>query len=352
MALIVGTLGDDRPLNDPDGESDVIFGDSAGMLNVLAGSDAIFGRGGDDVIAGDAAIIGPAGRGGDDVIFGGDGSDTIYGDASKQLFGRGGDDIIHQNRGPGRLIGDALEVEGGARGGNDQLFGGGTLVGDSVFEIASGRCGNDYLDASDATVGSFLYGDVELGDLDGNTVGGWDRLLGSRFADLLVGDAGDVDDIARGGDDRLWGNGGNDVLCGDAEQSIFERGAGGDDVLRGGAGNDTLYGDAPELKDFASGGADVLYGGTGDDDLWGDGVLSGWATGGADRFVFGGAFGNDTVHDFRRGEDQLVFEGFQRADLEITLDRGDRLITVDGDHTVRLVDFAGALSFGVDVIFA
>ncbi len=39
MALIVGTLGDDRPLNDPDGESDAIFGDSAGMLNVLAGSD-------------------------------------------------------------------------------------------------------------------------------------------------------------------------------------------------------------------------------------------------------------------------------------------------------------------------
>jgi Ca2+-binding RTX toxin-like protein len=352
MALIVGTLGDDRPLNDPVGDDDTIFGDSAAVVNLATGSDRIFGRDGDDVIAGDAPIIGPLGKAGDDIIFGGDGSDTIYGDASKQLFGRGGNDIIYQNGGPGRLIGDALEVEGGARGGNDQLFGGGTLVGDSVFEIASGRCGNDILDASAATVASFLYGDVEQGDLDGNTVGGWDRLSGGRFRDLLVGDAEDVDDIARGGDDRLWGDAGGDVLCGDAEQSIFERGSGGDDVLRGGAGWDVLYGDAPLLADFATGGDDILYGGNGDDELWGDGELDGSATGGRDRFVFGGTFGDDTVQDFRPGEDVLAFEGFDRADVELTLDAGDRVVTVDGVHTVRLVDFAGSLTFGVDLVFA
>ena len=352
MALIVGTPGNDRPLNDPDGLSDIIFGDSSGLVNVASGDDTIFAREGNDVVAGDAAVIGPRGAGGDDTIYGGGGGDEIFGDASKQLFGRGGDDVLYQNNGVGRLIGDALEVEGGARAGNDRLFGSGVLIGDSVFEIASGVCGNDFLDASNASVGSFLYGDVERGDLDGNTVGGWDTLLGSKFADVMVGDAEDVDDIARGGDDRLKGSDGDDRLLGDALQSLFERGAGGDDVLRGGSGNDVIYGDAPLLADFARGGADLIFGGSGDDELWGDGQLDGSATGGNDRFFFAGAFGDDVVQDFQRGKDQLVFTDYSSSDLSISLDDGDRLITVTGNHTVRLTDYTGPLTFGVDVIFA
>ena len=78
--------------------------------------------------------------------------------------------------------------------------------------------------------------------------------------------------------------------------------------------------------------------------------MDGPAIGGQDQFVFGGAFGDDTVQDFRRGEDKLVFDGYDRVDLVLTLDGGDRVITVAGDHTVRLVDYAGALRFGVDVI--
>jgi Ca2+-binding RTX toxin-like protein len=352
MALIVGTIDDDRPIVDPADADDRIFGDSDQILNVATGDDRILGRGGNDVISGDAVTIGPRGLAGDDVIEGGNGGDEIYGDASKQLFGRGGDDVIYQNGGAGRLIGDALEVEGGSRAGNDRLFGGGVLIGDSVFEIASAVAGNDVLDASSAKVASFLYGDVEQGDLDGDTVGGWDRLIGSAFDDLLVGDAEDVDDVTAGGDDRLWGNGGSDRLFGDALQSIFEGGKGGDDVLRGGGGADTLYGDAPELSDFARGGADALHGGVGDDDLWGDGILGGSAKGGADSFHFAGAFGDDVIHDFRRGEDKLVFAGYDAGDLDLALDSGDRVITVTGGDTVRLADFAGSLTFGIDIVFA
>jgi RTX calcium-binding nonapeptide repeat (4 copies) len=205
VATIVGTLGDDFQIIDFNNGDDEIFGDSTGTVNVATGDDRIFARGGMDVIYGDALTIGPAGRGGDDLIQGGDGDDFVRGDAGGSLFGTGGNDTIYQNSGSGALTGDALDLVGaGARGGNDRLFGTGTLVGDSVLSMASATGGDDLLDAQRATEGSFLYGDVQEEDLDGTGVGGRDRLFGSAFDDVLVGDAGaNVDDGARAGDDLL-----------------------------------------------------------------------------------------------------------------------------------------------------
>jgi Ca2+-binding RTX toxin-like protein len=86
---------------------------------------------------------------------------------------------------------------------------------------------------------------------------------------------------------------------------------GGDDRLSGGAGDDLLFGDAREMEDNAQGGNDT--------------------------FVFDDAFGNDTVADFRQGEDELEFNvpGVTAIeDLQIAVVGADTVITADG--TVKL----------------
>ena len=124
-------------------------------------------------------------------------------------------------------------------------------------------------------------------------------------------------------------------------------------MLRGGAGSDLIFGDADELFDFAAGGDDRIFGGGGDDELWGDGELLDDATGGADRFFFAGGFGDDTIFDFRQGEDTIVFQGFEPSDFQITIEGGtDTLLTSLSDNSLRLADFTDPLVFGVDVIFA
>lgn len=125
-----------------------------------------------------------------------------------------------------------------------------------------------------------------------------------------VRDGGNEDDTLNGdglanaisgnnGDDTIRGGSGNDVLHGNN----------GDDTLIGMSENDTLYGDNGNDKLDGGAGNDTLVGGRGDD------VLTGGT--GADVFDFtrlsssngkgGGATGNDTITDFVRGEDHLVF---------------------------------------------
>jgi serralysin len=282
------------------------------------------------------------------LVQGGDGDDNLFGDVFGSLAGVGGNDTLYQNAGSGVLEGDGYELLPGARGGNDRLYGTGTLIGDSV--VAEGAtCGNDLLDALRSTAGSDLRGDVF--DAMEGSVGGRDRLNGGAFGDTLLGEATFLLGSSAGGDDRLSGFGGDDAIYGDAFV-VSDTSRGGDDVLRGGAGADTMYGDAAALGGSAAGGDDQLYSGGGDDTLWGDGELSDDATGGRDRFHFAGGFGDDTVLDFRRGEDRLVFSGYDPTDLQLALDGGDTLLTTLGDDSVRLVGFTDPLAFGVDVIFA
>jgi Ca2+-binding RTX toxin-like protein len=348
MATIIGTLGNDT-LIDLFNADDEIFGDSAGAVNAAVGDDRIFGRGGLDVIAGDALTIEPLGRGGNDLVQGGDGNDTIYGDARGSLFGVGGDDILYQNAGSPlfpTLVGDAATIEAGGRGGDDKLSGLGSLVGDSRGTMASSFGGDDLLDATGAGSGTVLHGDTS-GDLAGNGSGGRDTLKGSAFRDALSGDAGDaVRDAGRGGGDSLRGLGGDDDLYGDAGDFLLGTATSGGDVLRGGAGRDVLYGDAPNLFDSSAGGDDQLYPGAGDDEMWGDGELQDGATGGDDTFNFSPGFGDDRILDFRLGEDQLVFRDTEQAEIQITLVGGGTVLTTLGDDLVALV------GFGVDVIFA
>ena len=350
MATIIGTLGNDT-LIDLNSADDEIFGDSTGVVNVAVGSDRIFGRGGDDIISGDAQTIGPLGTGGNDLIQGGDGIDQVWGDAIGPLFGVGGNDTIYQNGGGvGLLVGDAEVGEAGARGGNDKLFGSGTLVGDCEFGMTSATGGNDLLDASGATQGSLLFGDMSLGSLDGTGVGGRDILKGSAFDDVLVGDGASVADAATAGDDRLRGNGGDDELFGDGE--LVNSAVGGDDELRGGAGGDLIFGDGNNLFDFAAGGDDRISAAA--VTTRSGATASCRTTPRVARTGFASPAPSATIpfSTSARARTRSSSRASMRASPRSPSTPGDTVLTSLGDDTVRLSDFTDPLTFGIDVIFA
>jgi serralysin len=181
--------------------------------------------------------------------------------------------------------------------------------------------------------------------------GGDDVLWASARGARLVGDAVAIQDTSSGGADDLRGDAGSDVIFGDASGAMTGAAKGGDDALRGRAGADELFGDALELRGSSRGGDDQLYSGAGNDRLWGDGRLFGQAEGGDDVFHFAGAFGDDKVLDFRRGEDKLAFTGILRIDVEVDTVGGNTVVATLAGDSVTLLDFTGQLTFGKDILF-
>ncbi len=154
--------------------------------------------------------------------------------------------------------------------------------------------------SGDAPGGDDTGGDDTGGDLvliEGTDAG--ERIRGTRADERIEG---------HGGDDRLEGRGGDDVVNGGA----------GDDEVRGGKGND------------------VLNGGSGDDDLWGGS--------GADTFVFADG-GQDKIHDFEPGIDQIDVSAYGFADAAAVLasafqEGDDTFIDLGGGDLIKIDDIA------------
>jgi Ca2+-binding RTX toxin-like protein len=146
-------------------------------------------------------------------------------------------------------------------------------------------------------------------------------------------------DQAVGGDDYLHNKKGGSTLAGDAEL-MADTARGGNDVLSGSAGNDVLVGDAVTISGQSSGGDDVLLGGKGDDRLHGDAItFDGTGEHGADRFVFAGASGKDTILDFEQGKDVIDVAALGYTDI------GQLTIEVSGDDSI--VRFLGGSQVAV-----
>ena len=130
------------------------------------------------------------------------------------------------------------------------------------------------------------------------------------------------------GDDRIEGYGGGDTIGGGDGDDRIE-GYGGRDAIEGGAGND------------------VIDGGRGDD------MLTGGL--GADRFLFEGRAGNDTVADFTIGEDLFVVDGRPDRFNELTITSnadGDAVVSWgNGQASVTLVGVAAADLSASDFLF-
>lgn len=117
---------------------------------------------------------------------------------------------------------------------------------------------------------------------DGDTLLGIERVQGSPFRDILIGDGLRNELVGYGGNDRLEGRGGHDSLIADPGR----RGRSGyDDELLGGDGNDRLDGGRGPDRILGGRGDDRLIGGPGHD------LVAGGP--GADLFFAGG--GNDRV---------------------------------------------------------
>ena len=211
---------------------------------------------------------------------------------------------------------------------------------DGSFTSFIGSDSDDVLDGFD--------GDDEIAGGAGN-----DILSGNRGNDTLKGGSGNDNIKGGGGDDRLRGNGGDDTLKGGGGDDNI-KGGGGDDNIKGNGGSDVIKagGGADTVK--GGGGADVINGGGGDDVLQGGGgndtitgkggddTLKG--NGGADVFQFRASDRNDTILDFRQGQDLIEIQNGANsfAALDIEQDGQDVLIGF-GTGQVRVVtDSVGA----------
>jgi Ca2+-binding RTX toxin-like protein len=245
---------------------DTTYGTPCGDVIVASPQvEAVQGGGGDDTIL--AAPVAAAfpylgvgsqtfeGGPGDDVVYGQRGNDTLRGGAGNdQLFAGIGDDLLRGGPGNDLLAGgfgaDSIDGEGG----DDYVHGDGTIdrIGDTgggtdTLSYATGitpgfggdaveEAGYEDLLPGAAERGVFLDLGTPPDTLNGNNGvppdgGGFDKVegqgfetvIGSPFADYIVG---------TGRTETIFGGGGGDVILG----------KGGGDVLDGGAGEDHVDG--------------------------------------------------------------------------------------------------------------
>jgi Ca2+-binding RTX toxin-like protein len=257
------------------------------------GDDTIYGEDGNDLLNGGLGL---------DALFGGEGDDTLNAGTDPRgvfAYGEGGDDTINGNLGDDNLIGGAGDDRIRGASGKDFLSGGGGddwLMPGAGLNMVDGGDGTDTVDYSDSTgveVDLSFHGDRAAGGggYQGDLIGNVENVVGSSFADTLIGD------------------GRNNVLSG----------SGGDDILVGLEGDDHLAGD-----------------------------------GGSDTFVFAPQFGNDRITDFDAnpagGQDLLDISAFGisaesfGAHVSIADAGPDTLITLDGDpaQTIRLAGIGNA----------
>ena len=254
-----------------DGDDTLRGEDGNDWLEGRAGSDKLYGGKGNDVLMGGAdgdsldggdgsdgvnyenspypvavhletGAVSGGHAGGDTLVsieraFGSQHNDTLTGSSKDNiLYGLDGDDTLEGGGGADTLDGgaDADKIYG--EGGNDWIEGGAgadSLVGGDLGEDTLSYAGSDAsvaVNLSRATAGNA----AGAGHAAGDTISGFENVVGSKHNDDLRGDEGSNE--LRGGDGNDWvaGDGGNDEL----------RGGDGNDRLIGGGGADTLWGEA------------------------------------------------------------------------------------------------------------
>ncbi|MGH0320360.1 hypothetical protein RWA03_22170 (plasmid) [Sinorhizobium meliloti] len=260
--------------------------------------------------------------------------ETIVGNSSSQtMMGGIGADKIMAGSGNDTLIGNA---------GDDLLFGelgNDTILGGAGKDRLDGGAGNDTASYESATAGvkaSLAAKSTNTNDAAGDSYYGIDNLTGTRFSDVLGGNAyvniltgGDGSDILIGGasGDKLIGGIGNDAASYATAAGGIIANLGSQSGNTGDAKGDTysavesLIGSNYADELYGNGGANSLSGGTGDD-IIGAGSGNDWIYGGsgadrlvggmgADRFVFKALSEStgataDSIFDFMASEQDRI----------------------------------------------
>ncbi|MBG1266459.1 calcium-binding protein [Nostoc sp. WHI] len=301
---------------------------------VLRGNDSLLGSAGDDSFNG---------SNGDDTINGGAGIDVL----SFQGFSEGV--IVNLSTGQAitsfgtSVISNVEDINGSAFGdiltgnsGNNQIqgFGGADRInGGAGFDTAV------YFDASSAVNVNLSTG-VVTGGSGGDTLISIERVLGSRFNDVLTGSGANESFLGGLGADNINGGGGIDTVeydfvgsrvVVDLANGFATGGAGTDFIsnvenIRGSIFADILTGNSVANVINGGNGNDALNGGAGAD------ILTGGQ--GTDRFIF--QFGQSTlsatdrITDFSIGTDRidLLTQGGLAANAPSSFTRaGDKTAT-------------------------
>ncbi|AOF90322.1 calcium-binding protein [Sinorhizobium sp. RAC02] len=256
-------------------------------LNGTAGIDTLTGTDlgaptnpdGIDIINGLGGDDTLSGLGGNDIIEGGLGADNMDG-------GAGIDTLSYANATAG--VGVALnafgtygESLGDTMSGFENLIGSAfndQLAGDGGVNVVSSGAGDDYIQLSGGA--DTLDGGAGRDLLDG-------RVWGSALTiDLATGTA--TGGVTLSGFELVLGTAFNDTITGNQSIDTDLVGFDGNDILNGLDGNDSLFGDS--YAGISANGSDTLNGGNGNDSLDG-GALGDILNGGAgtDTAVYGGS---------------------------------------------------------------
>ena len=322
---------------------------TAGNDRALAGTrrdDVICGLGGNDVISGGSGNDRVDGGPGRDVVRGGDGVDQLFGRiGDDDIVGGAGFDLVRYDGaasgvgvdlGRGKATGegsDALSlVEGIVGSANDDVLhagpGANEIYGRGGRDQIAGGRGFDYAryDLAGAGVSVDLAAGSSAGGEGSDAIVGIEGVIGSNFADSLVGDGADNQLGGRSGDDVIKGGRGTDAALytfapsavdvdlagsvaagGDGRDALSGienvvgspfadvlkgsvggnrlSGAGGADRVRGGDGKDALFGDAGADDVGGQRGDDFLEGGRGTDRLDGGANVDRCNAGASDRAI-------------------------------------------------------------------
>lgn len=333
------------------------------------------------------------GLAGNDLIQGNGGADTLDG-------GEGLDTVTYLYSASGVNINLATGISSGGNAENDSLIDierilgsnfADEIIGDDGNNLIQGNRGADTLDggegrdvlsyrASKSEVSINLATNTAVGgDAEGDVISGFERILGSDFADYLVGDDQDNLIEGNGGADTLEGGVGKDILAyntaksgvnvnlttgmasgGDAEGDVisgFEwiNGSKYSDYLIGDFGDNRLNGGANDDKLNGVDGSDSLNGGDGRDTLDG-GAGSDFLDGGAGiDFLLYGSSNSGVMVDLEAG---FGAGGDADGDVYVNIERiigsnfADHLIGDDNDNLIEGNDGADTLEGGAgkDVI--
>ncbi len=310
----------------------------------------LYGKDGNDFLAGGAGSDHLRGDGGNDILSGGAGNDTLEGkDGADELRGGSGDDRLY-------VDGDDTIIDGGD--GYDRLYvqgidGVSLDLATASIEDATGATGDDIFDGGSSADAVRLYGRDGADQLTGGSGndylrgdGGDDTLNGGAGNDYVIGGSGSDELRTGSGDDRLYVDGDDTIIDGGAgydrlyvqgvdgvsldlaAASIEEAsGATGDDVFDGGASADAV-------RLYGRDGADQLTGGSGNDHLGGDGGDDTLNGGAGNDYLNGGSGsdelragsgddrlyvdGDDTIIDGGDGYDRLYVQGVDGVSLDLT----------------------------------
>jgi Ca2+-binding RTX toxin-like protein len=355
-ATIVGTANDD--VIDGTAGVDVIFGgDGDDVINGLDGDDIVCGGKGADTIAAGSGDDRSFGEEGADTVDGGEGSDVINGGAGRdQLRGgpdddqlTGGSDADGLLGGPGDDHADGGDADDGIVGGDgDDVLAGSlgndVVEGDDGNDVLAGGAQNDLLaggrgmDTADYSASPLaVTADLSAGTVDGegdDALHGIEGVVGSRFDDVLAGDARDNVIWSGDGFDRLDGADGADVIDGGPAGDTIHGGS-GDDEIAGGLDPDDLFGGPGNDRLDGGHSADSLAGEDGDDVL----------AGGDDGDVVVGGLGSDVLiggsgDDGLIGGDGVDTADFSASPAEVEVDLADQSAVGDGSDVVREVENA------------